>query len=92
MVKFDTAPPFTNFDNMYKTIDLTPHGDTLWENVAKDPPSNQSPAVWNTEYNSWFYDQCKLICNITSIHAFNKKFNYNGQHCFHDAFSDNWCW
>ena len=27
LVRFDAAPPFTNSDDMYKTIDSTPYGD-----------------------------------------------------------------
>ena len=83
LVKFDAAPPFTNSDDMYNAIDLTPYGDAQWEsftiyyNITKDPPRNQAPAVQKTaEYDSWFHNLCKLIHNIIANCAFDGEFNY----------------
>ena len=107
LVRFDAAPPFTNSDDMYETIDSTPYGDAQWEsftiryNIHKDLPSNQAPAAWKTaEYNGWFRDPHKLICNLIANRAFDGEFDYapyqeydyKGQHRFHDVFSGNWCW
>ena len=107
LVGFNAAPSFVNSDDMYETIDSTPYGNARWEsftihyNIAKDPPSNQAPAVWKTaEYNGWFCDPRKLIHNIIANWAFDGEFDYapyqeydyKGQHRFHDVFSGNWCW
>lgn len=107
LAPFDTAPPFTNSDDMYETIDSTPYGEVRWEsftvryNLNKDPPSNEAPAAWKTaEYDGWFRDPRKLIHNIIANRGFDNEFDYapyqeydcKGQHRFHDVFSGNWCW
>jgi hypothetical protein len=107
LVPFDAPPPFTNADDMYEIIDSTPYGDLRWQsftiryNLHNDPPSTKAPAVWKTaEYDGWFRDPCKLICNMLANRGFDKEFDYvpyqeydyKGQHRFHDVFSGNWCW
>ncbi len=95
LVPFDAPPPFTNADDMYKTIDSTPYGDLRWQsftihyNLHKDHPSDQPSAAWKTAaYDGWFHDSHKLIHNMLANCGFDKEFDYipyqeydyNGQH------------
>lgn len=102
------TPPFKDHKELYSTIDATPipGGNVNWEtfNLCFCPPDKDLPpdaANWKkTKWDVWYRDLCKLIDNMLQNPDFRDEFDYiphqeynlDGNHCFHNVMSGDWCW
>ena len=61
------APPFSNHQELHRTIDATPIGGVPWQSVSfsYDGPQPPSPPTWMTdEYTIWFREPRLLFKNM----------------------------
>lgn len=96
------TPPFTNYKEMYDTIDTIPLGSAPWKHfdlhyqgeVTDDSPS------WMTEHHTvWFRDPKTIIHNILANPDFKDEIDYapfqeheGTNHRFENLMSGNWAW
>ncbi|KAF8801846.1 hypothetical protein BYT27DRAFT_7215841 [Phlegmacium glaucopus] len=98
------SPPFSNYAELYKTIDATSVGGVPWQNVSlsynTDDPQPKNPPTWmDNEYTIWFRDPHLLFENMLENADFTKAFDYapqqqyaNGICRYENFMSGDWAW
>ena len=97
------APPFSNHQNLYDTIDATPIGGVPWQSATLlyDGPRPEQPPLWmESEYMIWFRDPRILFKNMIENPDFAGLFDYTpyrqyddkGKRRYEHFMSGNWAW
>ena len=102
---YDTQPPFTGHQSMYKSIDAIKQGDVPWNgfSVAYDgarPPEGTPQPPWMDEkYEVWFRDPLQVLESQIANPDFNGMIDFSpkcvyrkGKHQYTDLMSGNWAW
>lgn len=104
MVAHGGTPPFTNCDEMYRTIDATPLGDVPWQsfhlNYNGEKPDDDIPSWMTDEHEVFFRDPSLVVKNMLANPDFAGEFDYvpfqerddKNNHRFEDFMSGNWAW
>jgi len=96
------TPPFSNHQELYRTIDATSVGGVPWQSVSLsyDGPQPENAPVWmENEYTIWFRDPRLLFKNMLENPSFANFFDYaphhqfaNGIRCYENFMSGDWAW
>lgn len=96
-------PPFIDHKDVYRTIDLIPHG-VPWQCVTfsyEGPrPATDIPRWMNSEYEVWFRDSHLLLLDMVKNPDFVDYFDYapsrrydeNGDRQYENFMSGDWAW
>jgi len=97
-------PPFSNHQELYKTIDAIPLGGVPWQSFsfAYDSPdiTPDSPKWMTAEYTIWYRDPRQLFLNMLQNPDFANSFDYaplreydeNGNRRYKNFMSGDWAW
>ena len=100
------SPPFSNHQELHKTIDATSVGGAPWQSVSfsydtdgsESQPENP-PAWMENEYTVWFRDPLLLFKNMLENPSFANFFDYaphqwfvNGIRHYENFMSGDWAW
>ena len=102
---YNTQPPFTSSQQLYKMIDAIKQGDVSWNSfsVAYDgarPPEGAPQPPWMSEnHEVWFRDPLQVLENQIANPDFKglmdlspKRVYHKGKHQYNDLMSGNWAW
>ena len=103
LVPYGAEPPFSNHNDLYKTIDSSPLGGMPWEsfmlNYGRERPEGSCPSWMDADYEIWFRDPKKIIHNLIAKPNFKDEFDYvpyheykDGVHHFQDFMLGDWAW
>jgi hypothetical protein len=99
----DESPPFSNYQNLYDTIDATSIGGVPWQSatLSYDGPRPEDPPLWmESEFTVWFRDPRILFKNMLENPGFAGSFDYTpyqqydnkGKRRYEHFMSGNWAW
>ena len=98
------VPPFSNHQELHRTIDSTPIGGVPWQSVSfsydTDGLQPENAPTWMTdEYTIWFRDPRLLFKNMLENPSFADFFDYashrqfaNGTRRYENFMSGDWSW
>lgn len=90
------ATPLPDGNTEWQTFNLCYCSDDIGPNAPGDDIPNWKKMKWDV----WYHNPCQLIYNMLLNSNFCGEFNYaphqehnlDGNHCFHNMMSGNWCW
>ena len=99
------SPPFSNYQELYQTIDATQLGDVQWSNFKLryngERPTDSIPPWMDASYEFWFRDPCRLVVNMLSNPEFDGEMDYvpyrdfttgDEKRRFENFMSGDWAW
>ena len=98
------SPPFSNHQELHRTIDATSVGGVPWQSVSfsydtDGPQPEDAPAWMENEYTIWFRDPLLLFRNMLENPSFADFFDYapyqqfaNGIRRYENFMSGDWAW
>ena len=88
------CPLFSDYKQMYNTIDSTQLGDVKWQSFTVkytgDPGVDAVPWM-HDNYNVWFQDPREVVCNMLANPGFVDAMNYQ-LFCEYDTKTSTWWW
>ena len=79
LLKHDDTPPFSNHDELCRTIDETPVGGVAWESINlsySGPQPDDAPSWMESTYEIWYRDPRLLFKNMLESPEFQDFFDY----------------
>ena len=79
LIEAGKRPLFSDYKQMYQTIDNTELGDVKWQSFAVKYTGDQGPdpAPWmNDHYDVWFRDPHEVVCNMLANPEFADDMDY----------------
>ncbi|EGN93687.1 hypothetical protein SERLA73DRAFT_156242 [Serpula lacrymans var. lacrymans S7.3] len=100
----DAQIPFSDKDNLYRTIDATPIGGVPWDlfslSYNGEVPQENAPPWMSQSFDVWYRSPQMIVHNILSNSDFKDNIDYvpyrefcaNGKRKYKDFMSGNWAW
>ena len=104
LIDSDTAPPFTNHRDLYKTIDKASIGNVPWQSFHMhyqgEVPVNEPPSWMVSNFDIWYRNPHNVIKNMLGNVDFNnemdaapfREYDMDGERHYQNFMSGNWAW